>query len=99
MSGQIETTLPLTHLDDTVKADATAYLTRTGNADLLPILGLAGEPVRSVPLPKGTVHLGKPARRPANGHFAKDGLTYCAQCTRRTRADGRCRRRACGGAR
>lgn len=31
-------------VDDTTRADARAYLTRTGNADLLPILGLGPDP-------------------------------------------------------
>lgn len=42
ITTQIDTTGPV---DDTTRAAAASYLTRTGNADLLDILGLAVAPV------------------------------------------------------
>lgn len=45
--GEITTQLGITHLADETQAAATRYLTRTDNADLLPILGL-GDPAPTV---------------------------------------------------
>ena len=54
MSGDHLTTktgLPATTA--AIRADAAAYLTRTGNADLIEVLGLA-DPAPAVPVERGT---------------------------------------------
>lgn len=47
--SEMQTEIERPYLDPATRAAATAYLTRTGNADLLEILGLAGEQ----PKPRG----------------------------------------------
>lgn len=84
--------------DPNARADAIRYLTRTGNTDLIEILGLDNAPARGMNLPKGIKHLGK-HERPTPGHTMRNGKAYCTICKRQTRADGICRRSACGGAR
>lgn len=49
MSSSIQTNIDRGYLTPDTRASATSYLTRTGNADLLPILGLAVEQ----PKPRG----------------------------------------------
>lgn len=53
IGGEIETRIvrvtPLLPMQEA----AISYLTRTGNADLLPILGLAEDEERAAPLPRG----------------------------------------------
>lgn len=98
MSGEVSTQLDRPSMDPATRAAATHYLQRTGNADLLPVLGLDDTPARPVRLPKG-VSADVRQEKPVNGHVVRDGKTFCAQCMRRTQADGRCRRQACGGAR
>jgi hypothetical protein len=44
MTGQMQTQIDRGYLTPETRAAATAYLTRTGNADLLPILGLVDGP-------------------------------------------------------
>lgn len=45
MSGDMATEIDRGYLPPEIRAAATAYLTRSGNADLLPILGLTPDPV------------------------------------------------------
>jgi ribosomal protein S14 len=44
MTGEMGTQIDRGYLPPETVADATSYLTRTGNADLLPILGLGDDP-------------------------------------------------------
>jgi hypothetical protein len=62
---------------------AARYLERTGNADILPILGLAGEP--------------EPASRPAKGMALAGRVAgTCPVCGNRLASHGGCnRRKAC----
>lgn len=94
------TEMPVCRTDENVKADAIAYLTRTGNADILPILGLVADPVAvERALAKAKAGLNSKTVPPrAHDRRAGAGM-FCPVCGRRTQADGRCRRQACGGAR
>lgn len=69
------------------QAAAARFLTRTGNADLLPILGLDGEPIRDAPM------------RGLKDYAMSDGRLRCTRCKKPTQPDGRCRRKDCGGVR
>ena len=61
MSGNVATEITRSFLPDDTRAAATRYLERTGNADLLPILGLTEPPPQTrVPCPS----CGKPLPDP-----------------------------------
>lgn len=81
MADHLTTQVDRGYLDPATRADASRYLMRTNNADLLEVLGLGvDEPERP-------------------GHVVVGGVLRCAKCWGKTRADGVCRRRECGGAR
>jgi hypothetical protein len=89
MSNSIQTRMDRGYLPPETRADATSYLTRTGNEDLLPILGLDAA--------VGTLIIdGQPCcpacRRPYRG----DGRTSCRRSTCRL---GPAARTVPGGAR
>lgn len=65
-----------------LRARAAAYLVRTDNTDLLVILGLAVE---------------SSGVQPEKPYKAVGGRLYCRVCSKRTQADGKCRRAGCGG--
>lgn len=94
MSDSLTTKVDRTYLDDATRADASRYLIRTNNADLLVILGLALDPDAKRRRMKGL--------SPAEPALTVDGQRCCPKCReplgkhRRT-----CRREGCakGGAR
>lgn len=80
---------PTPALSPEIRAAAARYLVRSGNADLLVVLGLAHDPAK--------------VRRPPKGAAGGSGV-FCKACNRVTKPDGKCRRRDCaagprGGAR
>lgn len=93
MSGSVQTEIGLSRLPDSARADATRYLTRSGNADLLPMLGLAPDipdgavlvdgailhPTCGRPMPKsGRCRQGRQCR--ADDDRARTARGICSTC-------------------
>lgn len=87
MSGEIQTEIDRGYLAPETRADAASYLTRTGNADLLPILGLTGDPeAAQAQQAKARALLGGRAAPPMPPGYR------CGVCRNRLPTTGACRR-------
>jgi hypothetical protein len=83
VTGQIETQIDRGYLAPETRTAATRYLTRTDNADLLPILGLVGGP-------------GPAERTQAKALAAAVRPGFCPTCQNKLPGHGVCRRsKAC----
>lgn len=99
MSDNLTTRLARPTDDPATRAAAIARIQREPDPEfLVAVLGLDDAPVRKVRYSKGLARDVRPAK-PKAAFEVRDGKTYCTACMRRCRADGVCRRPACGGAR